>query len=140
MSQFGKRIVDRIDIAAKVSRLEHVYDGSHHENPMREVQMFGRLQPISSTDTIVRVIEVAFTEQREHCIIMERCNEGTVLEQLGNLRRSTPTSFVQKLFRDLIAGLRRMHDRGMCHLDLRFDSFITLPLFIIQYLVCNYNT
>ena len=126
MLQFGERLSDQLEIATKVSRLELVY-GGHQENPMREVQMFGRLQPISSTDAIVQVIAVTFTEQRDHCIIMERCSHGSVSDNVwnGNLRRSSSTRFVQQLFRDLIAGLRRMHDRGMSHLDLRCVLFIT---------------
>ncbi len=119
MLQFGKRIADNLAVVMKVSDSGRVYNG-YEENPLREYRMFARLQPISSTDTIVQVFDVEFNDDREHCIVMEQCILGNVGENLDRLRDSTSTKYVQKLFRDLIAGLRHMHDRGICHLDLRF--------------------
>jgi serine/threonine protein kinase len=76
---------------------------------------------------IVKLEDVKVT-QNHYYLVMEYCNGGALSECLRNFKkkygRPFPVEIVQYLMRQIIEGIRYIHNRNIIHRDLKLDNIL----------------
>ncbi len=100
------------------------------ENPIFEANLMKRLGLASTADrhdSLLGLVDSFLSSNAElHCIVMEYAPRGDLFNIM--MRKSNPLHFTEtealQMFRPIALGVRFMHQKGVCHLDLSLENIL----------------
>jgi len=113
MHKFAKKLV-----ALKSLNKECLTDEVQKQKLMKEVNLLLKLRH----NNIVKIYETIETE-KHLIIIMELCAGGDLLSYVRK-RRRLKEPFAKNIFKQIIDGLRYIHENYVCHRDIKLDNIL----------------
>jgi len=113
MHKFAKKLV-----ALKSLNKECLTDEVQKQKLMKEVNLLLKLRH----NNIVKIYETIETE-KHLIIIMELCAGGDLLSYVRK-RRRLKEPFAKNIFKQIIDGLRYIHENLVCHRDIKLDNIL----------------
>eukprot|EP00475_Leptophrys_vorax_P013591 TRINITY_DN19973_c0_g1_i1.p1 TRINITY_DN19973_c0_g1~~TRINITY_DN19973_c0_g1_i1.p1 ORF type:complete len:325 (-),score=52.45 TRINITY_DN19973_c0_g1_i1:37-1011(-) len=89
------------------------------ENVFKEYRVMKLLQD-SPHDNIVKMHD-AFIDEKRFYMVLEYCSGGELYDQVEKLGCLSEVQ-TKEYFVQIARGLKHMHDRGVCHLDLSLEN------------------
>jgi len=113
MHKFAKKLV-----ALKSLNKECLTDEVQKQKLMKEVNLLLKLRH----NNIVKIYETIETE-KHLIIVMELCAGGDLLSYVRK-RRRLKEPFAKNIFKQIIDGLRYIHENLVCHRDIKLDNIL----------------
>lgn len=113
MHKFAKKLV-----ALKSLNKECLTDEVQKQKLMKEVNLLLKLRH----NNIVKIYETIETA-KHLIIIMELCAGGDLLSYVRK-RRRLKEPFAKNIFKQIIDGLRYIHENLVCHRDIKLDNIL----------------
>lgn len=114
-------------VAIKVCRKELIASGKSLsgktvlEDPYQESKLMKILQNPGHPN-VLRIID-SFSTSEEYCIVLEYAGRGEffdIISQVGRLDEEVAKGY----FLEMAKGLKYIHDRSICHLDLSLENIL----------------
>lgn len=105
--------------ALKVSSRKKMKKYNGVENPYNEIQV---LKKIGNSKHIIKMINNTCSKKKLY-LVTELCEGGELFDAvLESKFFSIPVA--QKLFKQIVTGVKHIHDKGYCHLDLSTENIL----------------
>ena len=99
-----------------------IQSSSHKKQIKREIKLWKELSKFSN---IVELIDFQWGEKHAY-IIMELCEEGTLLDYVNNYEGNIPELEALQIFNQILLGVNAMHSQNppIAHRDLKIENIL----------------
>ena len=112
-----------------------IQSSSHKKQIKREIKIWKDLSKFSN---IVELIDFQWGEKHAY-IIMELCEEGTLLDYVNNYEGNIPEMEALQIFNQILLGVNAMHSQNppIAHRDLKIENILKKKRY---YKLCDFGS
>ena len=112
-----------------------IQSSSHKKQIKREIKIWKELSKFSN---IVELIDFQWGEKHAY-IIMELCEEGTLLDYVNNYEGNIPELEALQIFNQILLGVNAMHSQNppIAHRDLKIENILKKKR---NYKLCDFGS
>ncbi|RYY79584.1 serine/threonine-protein kinase [archaeon] len=100
----------------------------YQENPLNEMMIMTLLSQYNPHGNIMKTIEI-FSDLQFFFMVMPYCHGGDVMDLLERHEmQGIAHCEARKVLRQVLMGLRHLHDKGIAHRDLSVENIVYNPL------------
>ena len=116
----GYRVNDLTDVVIKKMRKSDVYQWGI-VNGYRLPLEYCLMNDVLGKDNVIQILD-AFDCGDNYVLVMESLKRCLPLDEL--ITTTLDESFIKKLFRNIVDGVRNCHQAGICHRDIKKSNII----------------
>lgn len=98
------------------------YDDFIEKQIQAEILALNKLKGNEHIIELHEVIERTTSNSSEICLVLEYCNDGDLVDQIGEDKLDEKLG--KKYFKQLVLGVSFIHENGFCHRDLKPENLL----------------
>ena len=112
--------------AIEISKFDKVYSSksmTNAEDPLKEIAAMQHIMSTNNCDNVLTMKEAIVDETHLH-IVMPYCKGGELFDHASQADRSFNEPQVKSFMKQIVTGLKNLHDAGICHRDISLENVL----------------